>query len=247
MFTATMLAANMPTSTDRESLVMTFIRPLATFGTVTGLLLFVGIAVLVQTGYSQQFDQYCLQFLNPSRSLGTMQEAARDITTLGGYTFLTLFVTIVCFSLKATGRTATMYYLIATVTGGYVMMTALKSGFERPRPEGVLQLSYFESSSFPSGHSMMSTLTYCTVGLLMADLAHTRRHAIYLIVLSVGLALAVGVSRVYLGVHYPTDVVAGWIAGITWSCGIWRTARLLESRQLIPPVLPEIQIEQDMA
>lgn len=194
------------------------------------------LSIGVNLNLTDGFDQSLVVEWNPENSLGFRQEAARDITTLGGYTFLTIFVTVFCFYLKASGRPATMWYVILTVLNAYICQSVLKRCFDRARPEGVLPLSYVESASFPSGHAMMSTVTYLTVALLLADLAVRRKHAIYLIVLAAILSGAVGMSRVYLGVHYPTDVMAGWSAGICWCCGSWLLADRLTSRQTIPPI-----------
>lgn len=223
------------------------LHSVAVFTVTTGALLFLAMAISVQLQLSTRFDESLVRMINPSASLGKLQEIARDVTALGGYTVLTLVVVSVCLFLKATGRGATMYYLITTVVGGYLLMTVLKSSFGRPRPAGVLHLSYVESSSFPSGHSMMSTVVYCTVGLLLADLTRHARLRRHLLVVPALLTFAVGLSRIYLGVHYPTDVIAGWSAGILWSSGAWLIARRLESLQIIPPVLLESSIEADAA
>ena len=199
-------------------------------------LIFILLAIGVSLNLTDGFDRSLVLEWNPENSLGSRQEAARDITTMGGYLYLTIFVTVFCFYLKASGRPATMWYVILTVLNAYVCQTVLKQFFDRPRPKGVLHLSYVESASFPSGHAMMSAVTYLTVALLLADFAARRKHAYYLLILAAVLSGSIGISRVYLGVHYPTDVLAGWAVGICWACGSWLLAGRLTSREIIPPI-----------
>jgi len=111
--------------------------------------------------------------------------------------------------------------------------TLLKDVFQRPRPEIVPHLVYAGSSSFPSGHSMMSALTYLTLAALLARSQERRRLKAFFLLLAVLVTFMVGVSRVYLGVHWPTDVLAGWMAGTTWALLCWTLARWLQSRKTL--------------
>lgn len=197
---------------------------------------FILLSIGVSFDLTDSLDQSLVVEWNPDDVLGARQEAARDITTMGGYTFLAIFVTVFCVYLRASGQTAAMWYVILTVLNAYIVLSVLKRVFDRARPEGVLHLSYVESASFPSGHAMMSAVTYVTVAMLLTNLTVRRKYAVYLLVLAALLTLSVGLSRVYLGVHYPTDVLAGWSAGLSWCCGARLLAERLTSKQTIPPI-----------
>src|SRR5205085_9940078 len=102
--------------------------------------------------------------------------------------------------------------------------------FDRPRPSVVPHLSHVMTSSFPSGHSLLSAVVYLTLGSLLARLVGPPRLKLYFLGVAVLLSFLVGLSRVYLGVHYPTDVLAGWAAGLTWAVLCWLLARYLQHR-----------------
>lgn len=116
------------------------------------------------------------------------------------------------------------------VAGGLLVSSALKSGFDRPRPDLVPHGAYVYTTSFPSGHAMMSAVTFLTLGSVLARSQRRRRLKVYLILLALMITLGVGVSRVYLGVHWPTDVLAGWTVGASWALLCWLTARWLQRR-----------------
>jgi undecaprenyl-diphosphatase len=124
---------------------------------------------------------------------------------------------------------ATMLVLVASVGGG-ILSQGLKQLFGRPRPEVVPHLVVVESLSFPSGHSMAAAVIYLTLGALLARFAARRRVRIYVIGVSFALTFLIGITRVYLGVHYPTDVLAGWAAGLAWALVCWLVARYLQYR-----------------
>src|SRR5690606_34253779 len=120
--------------------------------------------------------------------------------------------------------------ILASVGGGTILSSLLKNAFARPRPELVAHLVDVQTSSFPSGHAMLSAVTFLTIGALLAKVQPLVRTRIYLISVAILLTFLVGASRVYLGVHYPTDVLAGWSAGAAWVAGCWLVARWLQGQ-----------------
>ncbi len=172
---------------------------------------------------------------DPSDPIGPqwVEEAARDVTALGGHTVLTLLVSSVLgFLLLGRHYPAGLLVLIAT-SGGGLLSTTLKGVYSRPRPDLVPHLAYVNSSSFPSGHAMLSAVVYLTLGALLARLVEWRWAKLYCVGVAVVLTLLVGASRVYLGVHYPTDVVAGWSGGLAWAVLCWLVARFLQRRGVV--------------
>jgi undecaprenyl-diphosphatase len=127
-------------------------------------------------------------------------------------------------------RRAALYLLLA-IGGGLLLSLALKAGFQRPRPDLVSHGSMVYTASFPSGHSMLSAIVYLTGGAMLA-LEHERRAVrIYIIGCAVAATVLVGTSRVYLGVHWPTDVLAGWAGGAAWAALCWLIAHWLQIRR----------------
>jgi undecaprenyl-diphosphatase len=153
-----------------------------------------------------------------------VEEMCRDITSLGGIPLLAAMSLAVTIYLLLMGRRRTAALVLAAVIGGLVISFLLKIGYDRPRPDLVPHGSEVHSASFPSGHSMMAAATYLTLSALLAAIHSRRTVKIYFLALAVCITLAVGVSRVYLGVHWPTDVLAGWAAGITWAIICWLAA-----------------------
>jgi undecaprenyl-diphosphatase len=128
------------------------------------------------------------------------------------------------------GKRATALFVIAAVVGGMLLSTALKIGFERPRPDLVPAATRVYTASFPSGHAMLSAITYLTLGALLARVEERRRVKAFLIGVAVTLTMLVGISRVYLGVHWPSDVLAGWCVGAAWAALCWFVALQLQRR-----------------
>jgi len=143
--------------------------------------------------------------------------AVRDITALGGYAVLTLLTLVSVGFLITTKKYADAVLLFVAVVGGDILSESLKVGFARPRPDLVAHVVETSSASFPSGHAMVSAATYLTIGALLARVQERDSVKSYIHVAAILITLVIGVSRVYLGVHWPTDVLAGWCLGAAWS------------------------------
>ncbi|MGE5294339.1 MAG: phosphatase PAP2 family protein [Solirubrobacterales bacterium] len=201
----------------------------------------VELADEVLEGTTQQYDEWILRQL---RTPGDMtdpigpkwfEDMWRDITALGSMTVLTL-VTIACGGYLLMGKRYRMLaFLTVATVGGVVVSLLLKNAFARPRPEFSSGASYVMTASFPSGHSMLSAIVYLTLGVLLARTSTRYRHKVYFIAVALTVSLLVGLSRVYLGVHYPTDVLAGWSFGLIWALLCWLIAQFLQRRGTIEP------------
>lgn len=201
-----------------------------------GIWLFAEIADEVNEGETRRIDeQILLSLRNPddrTDPLGPrwLEEMERDFTALGGIGVLVLLTVSVSVYLMLDGKKHAALLVLLAVGGAWGGSHLLKQGFQRPRPDLVPHGSYVYTTSFPSGHSMMSAATYLTLGALLARTHSRRRLKIFLLAFAALLTLVVGFSRVYLGVHWPTDVLAGWTAGGVWALLIWLLARWLQHR-----------------
>ncbi len=207
---------------------------------VAGVWGFALLADEVLDGGTQAFDQKVLLAFRHSGTLEPLgpppvQEAARDITALGGVVVLTLVTMIAAGFLALDGKKHMALFVCGAVLGGLAVSTILKDVFQRPRPDLVPYSVYVSGASFPSGHSMMSAVTYLTLGALLARSQERKRLKAYFLLVAMFLSFAVGVSRVYLGVHWPTDVLAGWTAGAVWALLCWLAARWLQARRTLEP------------
>ncbi len=173
-------------------------------------------------GGTQAFDRKLLLAMRRPGDLApigppALVEAARDVTALGGLAVLSLLTAIIAGFLSMDGKGRMALFMCAAVGTGLIVSLVLKDSFHRERPEIVPHGDYVSTDGFPSGHSMMSAVTYLTLGALLARSRERKRIKAFAILLAVPITFAVGLSRVYLGVHWPTDVLAGWTAGGVWA------------------------------
>lgn len=200
---------------------------------------FVALADEVVDGETHALDERILLALrNPddlSDPLGPswVEEVFRDLTALGGVAVLGLVTAaVVGFLLLTRTYHAVGLVLVATL-GGLLLSTVLKDFFDRPRPDLVPHLSRVHTASFPSGHSMLSAVVYLTLGSLLDRLVRSPVLRLYVLGVAAMLTFLVGISRIYLGVHYPTDVLAGWAVGLAWAILCWLAARWLQRRGVV--------------
>jgi undecaprenyl-diphosphatase len=205
---------------------------------------FAELADEVLEGETHAFDTAVLLALrtpgNPDDPLGPrwFEEMVRDYTALGGIGVLAFVTLAACGYLLLQGQYRACVLLGVTTFGGGVLSTLLKLGFARPRPALVAHQTYTVTSSFPSGHALVAAVTYLTLGVLLARVQPNLLLKAYLLLLSVLLTVAIGLSRVYLGVHWPTDVLAGWTGGAVWALCCWLVARGLQRRGKIEGEIP---------
>jgi undecaprenyl-diphosphatase len=123
--------------------------------------------------------------------------------------------------------------LVVATAGGLLVALLLKGLFDRPRPPFDSGAGYIATSSFPSGHSLLSAIVYLTVGALLARATSRYRVKLYFLTVAMLVTFLVGISRIYLGVHYPTDVLAGWSVGLIWALLCWLVAQYLQKHGAI--------------
>ncbi len=201
-----------------------------------GIWLFVELADEMIEGGTHKFDETLIMAMRNPQDLSDpigprwLEEFGRDVTALGGVGILGMLTISVAGFLILQGKRQAAIFIVVAVAGGLLISSLLKSEFDRPRPDLVPHGSYTYTASFPSGHSTLSAVTFLTLGALLARVQRRRRVKAYLIILAVIITFLVGVSRVYLGVHWPTDVLAGWTLGTTWALICWLAARWLQKR-----------------
>ncbi|MEO9339563.1 phosphatase PAP2 family protein [Mesorhizobium sp. SB112] len=156
-----------------------------------------------------------------------MEEAVRDITSLGSVSVLLVITLSTIFYLLIQRKFAASLFIAVAVIGGQLLSSLLKLGVDRPRPDLVPKLMEVHTLSFPSGHAMLSAVIYITLGSQLANLMPDRMSKIYVLSVALLVTVMVGISRIYLGVHWPSDVLAGWCAGLAWAMLCWLIARYL--------------------
>ena len=192
-----------------------------------GILAFAGIADATVEGESRAFDESILLALrtpgdaNDPIGPAWFDLAMNDITSLGGVIILSLISLSVVVYLFMQGKWKNAVVVAGASASGVILSETLKVGFARPRPDLVPQLVEVHSLSFPSGHAMLSAVIYLTLGALLARFHKRKRERALIMLYAVLITMLVGASRVYLGVHWPTDVLAGWALGAAWAALWW--------------------------
>lgn len=196
---------------------------------------FIHLADRVMAGSTENFDQRVVHsfryFVNNHVPLDepTIKQSFLDISALGGPTVLFMMAAAIVIFLLWDRRYNAMLLVLMATGGGVILAYLLKEAVGRPRPD-VERLAVVTFSSFPSGHSMLSAIMYPTLGTLLARVVQRKRLKIYFMLVALTLSGLIGISRVYLGVHYPTDVLAGWAAGLAWAALCWTVTKYLQRR-----------------
>ncbi|MFG1480293.1 phosphatase PAP2 family protein [Xanthobacter sp. V4C-4] len=215
---------------------------LATLGfAACALYIFARIADEVLEGPAGSLDRGILLALrdpnNLSDPLGPvwLEEMMRDFTALGSTGVLTLLTLVVLVFLLMTQKRHAALLVAVSVAGGTALSQVMKWGFDRPRPDLVPHGAAVYTQSFPSGHAMLSAIVYLTLGALLARTQARTRVKVFLVGTAAVVTVCVGVSRIYLGVHWPTDVLGGWMLGAGWAALCWLVMLWLQRKGDVEP------------
>jgi undecaprenyl-diphosphatase len=197
------------------------------------VLAFLELSDVVDEDAPSAFDQHVLLWFrspaDPSDPVGprAFEEAMRDITALGGFACLLLFVVIATASLLFFRKARQAIVFVAAVALAELANDGLKAIYGRARPQLVPHETYVYTHSFPSGHAMLSAATFLTLAAILSSLDPRRRYKTFIFSVAILVTVTVGLTRIYLGVHWPTDVLAGWTLGAAWALlarvvlGLW--------------------------
>jgi undecaprenyl-diphosphatase len=202
--------------------------------------LFIELAEEVFEGETHAVDETILLALRNPADLNDplgppwLEEMGRDYTALGGIGVVGLVTGVVCLYLALARRWSLVWLILIVVAGSLLFNQLLKIGFNRPRPDLVPHGMVVYHASFPSGHAMLSASVYLTMGALLARLQQLRFQAILIMGTAILVTVLVGISRVYLAVHWPSDVLAGWVAGSIWatacSLAAWKLRQIRRAK-----------------
>ncbi len=201
------------------------------------LLAFCLVAYEVIEGATLRFDRDVMFLFrngsdNFSKPIGPawVQEMARDVTSLGSFSVLIILLTAVIGYLLLARKRESAWLLLVAVLGGVAISSLLKFSVARPRPDLFDPAARVFTASFPSDHASLSAISYLTLAALLAATTVSRKIRVYFIVVALTLTFLIGLSRIYLGVHYPTDILAGWCIGSAWALGCWTVITRFQSR-----------------
>ena len=213
------------------------------------LLLLAGLSVLlavfgvveltddVLEGDTQALDETVLQWFRHADGTpigpSWLPLAAQDLTALGSHSVLTLICVLAVGLCLMARRFDVLAMLTFSGVGATVINFGLKALFARPRPSIVEPLVDVHTYSYPSGHALMSFALYLSFAAVTAELAAGFRTRAYLVCGGLLIAGIVGMTRIYLGVHYPSDVIGGWAIGGAWALLCWIVAVLIKERRQV--------------
>lgn len=201
------------------------------FSIASALWAFFYLGAEIGEGDTGAFDRQLIGLLRTSGNGGEpigpawFKDSMRDVTALGGFTFLTLMTIVVVLSLLFHRKIREGIIVAATAIGAQTSIEILKFLYDRPRPDPVLPQIHAYTASFPSGHTTESTAIFLTVATVIATLEARDNTKILAYTVATFAILAIGFSRVYLGMHWPTDVLGGWVLGTAWALAAWAALR----------------------
>lgn len=216
-------------------------RPILLLGFAAfAVFLFASIAEEVLEEETMAFDRAVLEAMRadgPGDPVGPewLEDMARDMTSFGSTGVLVFTVAAAGAYLWLARKRATAVFLLAAILVGTTLSTGLKEIFARSRPDEIYQAAPVFTASFPSGHSFLSAVTYLTLGALLARTQPRRRLKAFIMGTAIALVMIVGLTRAYLGVHWTTDVLGGWILGAGWAAAAWAAMLLLQRRKAVEP------------
>jgi len=188
---------------------------------------FMSVAEEVSEGETQSIDRAILEALrqpvSPHEPIGPhwLTAAAADLTALGSIPVLAVVVLTVCGLFVSVKKPRQAMILLAASISAIGWSQGLKAIFDRQRPDTVFHVVEVVNASFPSGHAMLSASVYLTLAALAARFTEARRTKVFVVAAGLAVTLIVGITRVFLGVHWPTDVLAGWCVGAAWALVWW--------------------------
>jgi undecaprenyl-diphosphatase len=197
------------------------------FALASALWVFFALGAEVGEGDTGAFDRQLITLLRSSGNGGEpigpawFKDSMRDVTALGGFTFLMLMTIVVVLALLFHRKRREAIILATTAISAQTSIEILKILYDRPRPALLMPQIHALTKSFPSGHTTESTAIFLTVATVIASLETKHHPKILAYIVATFAIFAVGVSRVYLGMHWPTDVLGGWVLGATWAMAAW--------------------------
>jgi undecaprenyl-diphosphatase len=200
---------------------------------VGGALGFIALFDEVSEGDTRSFDLFVMEYVGQHRGPEWLPRFARDLTALGAGSVLALATLASLGFLVLRRQYRAFWFVLIAVTGGYAISSSLKELIARQRPTIFEHGDIVTSFSFPSGHAMMSAVVYLTLGGLLMQMVRERVLKFYIIALACSATFLIGLTRIYVGVHWPTDVLAGWTAGLVWAVFCATLERQLQRRGVV--------------
>ncbi|KQS57564.1 phosphoesterase [Brevundimonas sp. Leaf363] len=205
---------------------------------LSAVTLFLNVADESGEAGGQSLDRAVLMAMRPNPAAPDqpwgpwwLHEAAADLTSLGGISVLTLFALAAVGFLLISRKWLSASLLVVGLAGGVMLSEGLKAVFERARPPAQYQIVETLNASFPSGHALLSTVFYLTLGVMLTSAFPQRRLKAYALVVAVTVAAVIGLTRIYLGAHWASDVIGGWCVGVAWAMTLWLIAHALQRFQ----------------